>query len=196
MGGGHSFDGDRHIQLRRYGTEELADILEARANQGLGKDFVTRDQVRSIANHVAGVARFGIQSLYAAAELAVERSHETIRPTDIDNSYDRALHRIRQSNLNSFPLHHHVLYELIRTAGDITASDLHERYENAAERLYVGYPQTPIGKRSRRNKLTKLRECDLIEHEGPPQNRVYRVLDYDLESIANNSEISKIKYKT
>ncbi len=40
--------------------------------------MVTQDQLQTIANHVAGVARFGIQSLYAAAELAVERSRETI----------------------------------------------------------------------------------------------------------------------
>ncbi len=60
MSGSHSFDGDRHIQLRRYGTDELADILEARAKQGLAKDLVTRKQLRTIANHVAGVARFGI----------------------------------------------------------------------------------------------------------------------------------------
>ena len=128
MNGSHSFDGDRHIQLQRYGTEELADILEARANQGLAKDLVTRDQLRTIANHVAGVARFGIQSLYAAAELAVERSHEKIQALDIDDSYDRALHRIRQSNLNFLPLHHHILYELIHVAVEVSASELHERY--------------------------------------------------------------------
>jgi Cdc6-like AAA superfamily ATPase len=60
MGDSHSFDGDRHIQVQRYGTEELADILEARAYKGLAKDLVTRDQLRTIANHVAGIARFGI----------------------------------------------------------------------------------------------------------------------------------------
>jgi len=108
---------------------------------------------------------------------------------DIEDSYDRALHRIRQSNLNSLPLHHHVLYELIRVAGEVSASELHERYENAAEQLYAGYPQTPIGKRSRRNKLTKLREYELVEHEGPPQNRVYRVLDGELESVIEVTEI-------
>jgi hypothetical protein len=39
-----------------------------------------------------------------------------------------------------------VLYELIRVAGEASASDLHERYENAAEQLYASFPQTPIGK--------------------------------------------------
>jgi Cdc6-like AAA superfamily ATPase len=188
MGGSHSFDGDQHIQLRRYGTEELADILEARANKDLAKDLVTRDQFRTIASHVAGVARFGIQSLYAAAKLTVERSHETIRPGDIDDSYDRALHRIRQSNLNSLPLHHHVLFELIRVAGEISASEPNERYDNATEQLYAGYPQTPIGKRSRRDKLAKHREYELIEHEGPPQSRVHRVLDSELESVIDIAE--------
>jgi Cdc6-like AAA superfamily ATPase len=113
MNGSHSFDGDHHIQLQRHGTEELADILEIRANQGLAKDLVTRNQLRTIANHVAGIARFGIQSLYAAAELAVELSHETIRAVDIEDSYDQALRRIRQSNLNSLPLHYHIAYEII-----------------------------------------------------------------------------------
>jgi Cdc6-like AAA superfamily ATPase len=133
IGSSHSFDGDRHIQLRRYGTEELADILEARANQGLAKDLVTQDQLRPIANHVAGVARFGIQALYADAELAVKRSHARLRPLDVDDAYDRAFHRVRQSNRNSLPLHHHVLYELIRVADEVSAPQLHERYENAAE---------------------------------------------------------------
>jgi Cdc6-like AAA superfamily ATPase len=188
MSGDHSFDGDCHIQLQRYGTEELADVLKIRAKQDLAKDLVARKQLRTIANHVAGVAWFGIQSLYVAAELVVERSHETIRPANIEDSYDRALHRVRQSNLNSLPPHHHVLYELIRVAGEIPASELHDRYENAAEELYAGYPQTPIGKRSRGNKLSKLREYELIEHEGQLQSRVYRVLDSELESVIDIAE--------
>jgi len=146
VGDSHPSDGDIHIQLRGYGTDVLADILEASANQVLPKDHVTRDQLRSIANHVAGVARFGIQTLYAVVELAVEGSHETIQSVDIDDSYDQAFHRIRQSKLNSLPLDDHVLYELIRVAGEVTASELHERYENAAEQLYAGSPKTPIGK--------------------------------------------------
>ena len=81
-----------------------------------------------------------------------------------------------------------MLYELIRVAGEVPASELHNRYENTAEQLYAGYPQTPIGKRSRRNKLVKLREYELIEHEGPPQNRVYRVLDSELESVIDIAE--------
>jgi Cdc6-like AAA superfamily ATPase len=111
--GSRPFDGDRHIQIQRYGTKKLAGILKARANQGLAKSLDTRDQFRTIANHVAGVAWFGIQSLYTSAELAVERSHETIRSADINDSYDQALHRIRQLKPNSLPLHHLILYKII-----------------------------------------------------------------------------------
>jgi Cdc6-like AAA superfamily ATPase len=62
-----------------------------------------------IANHVAGVACFSIQSLRAAAELADERLHTKIEYEDIEDSYERALHRIRQSNLDSLPIYHHIL---------------------------------------------------------------------------------------
>jgi len=39
---------------------------------------ISRQQLRSIANGVAGVARFGIRSLRAAAEIADERGHSEI----------------------------------------------------------------------------------------------------------------------
>lgn len=42
----HSFDGDRDIQSQQYGTEELANILKARSNQGLEKNLVTQNQLR------------------------------------------------------------------------------------------------------------------------------------------------------
>ena len=66
-------------------------------------------------------------------------------------------------------------------AGEIPASELHARYEELSERVYYGHDLTPIGKRSRRNKLAKLQEYDLIEYEGPTQNRVYRVRDEAIE---------------
>jgi hypothetical protein len=144
MIGSHIFVGDQHVQLERYGTEGLANIIEARANQDLAKHLVTREHLRTTANHIVSVARFGIQSLYAAAELAVERSHETFQAVDIEDSYDQAFSRIRQSNLNLIPLHHNISHELIRLAGEVSASDVHERYESAAEQLYAGYPYTPI----------------------------------------------------
>lgn len=169
------------IRLGRYSVDELSSILRARADQGLPRHVVTDEQLQTIANEVAGVARFGIQALRAAAELANERGHPRIRDVDVADSFERAQHRIRQTNLRSLPFHHHVLYALIHGAGGLSASDLHARYEEVAEHVYYGHDLTPIGKRSRRNKLAKLQEYDLIEYEGPAQNRAYRVVDETIE---------------
>jgi len=83
-----------------------------------------------------------------------------------DSRTDRALHLSWRSNFKLLPLHNYALYELIRVAGEVTASELHERYDNAAEQLFAGSQQTPIEKRSSRNKLTNLREYDMTGHKG------------------------------
>jgi len=68
----------------RYGVDELSSILRARADQGLPPNVVTDDQLRTIADEVAGVARYGIQALRAAAELATERGHHRVRDVDLE----------------------------------------------------------------------------------------------------------------
>ena len=109
----------------------------------------------------------------------------------VEDSFERAQHHIRQANLRLLPVHHHALYALIHDAGEISATDLHARYEELSERVYYGHDLTPIGRRSRRNKLAKLQEYDLIEHEGPPQNRVYSVLDDDIDPPVDDLDISQ-----
>jgi Cdc6-like AAA superfamily ATPase len=165
------------IQLDRFGVDELADILERRADIGLRSGVVSREQLQRIADEVAGVARAGIQSLRAAAELAREREHGEIRDVDVDDSFERARRRIREANLRSLPWHHQVLYALVHEAGTIGAGELHDRYDQVSEQLYEDSPKTPIGKRSRRNKLSKLRDYGLVLDEGKRQNRKYRVVD-------------------
>lgn len=94
------------IGLDRYHIDELAAILRARAEKGLAKSVVTDPQLERIADEVAGVARYGIQSLHAAAQLATERDHWTIEEQDITDSFARAQRRIRRLNLRSLPVHH------------------------------------------------------------------------------------------
>jgi hypothetical protein len=100
---------------------------------------------------------------------------------DVEASFERARRRIQSANLDSLTLHHHILYSLIYEGGRVKANELHEMYEGLDEDVYYGYNTTSIGKRSRRNKLSKLREYDLIGQEGPAQNRVYFVLDESIE---------------
>ncbi|WP_338740362.1 Cdc6/Cdc18 family protein [Haloplanus salilacus] len=178
------FDGDHHIRLTRYTATELADILEPRAEFGLESGAVSREQLVTIGNIVAGVARRGIQTLRWAAKIAENQDHDAITDRDITDGRARAQTEIRESNLRSLPYHHHVLYELIRAHDTLESSKLHDSYEAIQEHAYAkNRPQHPISRRARRTKLDKLREYDLIdwtEHED--NSRMYRVIDASIAS--------------
>jgi len=169
------------LTLDRYGVDELANILGARARAGLPPTAVTRGQLERIADDVAGVAREGIQALRAAAEIAAERGHGTIEDDDIDDAYARARHRIRGSNLRSLPFHHHVLYALVFEVDGLDGATLHDRYDAVAEAAYADHRLTPVGKRSRRNKLRKLIAYDLVERVGPDHDPTYVAVDEGVE---------------
>lgn len=176
------FSGDNHLTLNRYGVDELADILNERAQSGLAGDYVTRRQLEWIADEAAGVARRGIQALRAAAEIAGERHHETIEQEDVEDGFPRARRRIREANLTSLPYHHQVLYALIHAAdGNIKITDLNQRYDELGPLAYADVPQTPISRRSRRNKLRKLIDYDLVADEGENTDRMLWVVDRDVE---------------
>jgi Cdc6-like AAA superfamily ATPase len=177
------FDGDHHIRLTRYTDTELADILEPRAEFGLESGAVTREQLVTIGNLVAGVARRGIQTLRWAATIADNREHDAITDRDITDGRVRAKTEIRESNLRSLPYHHHVLYELIRAHHTLESGDLHDSYDAVRERAYADRPSHPISRRDRRTKLAKLREYDLIDWtEHDDNSRTYRVVDASISS--------------
>lgn len=177
------FDGDHHLRLTRYTATELADILEPRAEFGLESGAVSRGQLVTIGNIVAGVARRGIQTLRWAAKIAEHRDHDSITDRDITDGRVRAQTEIRESNLRSLPYHHHVLYELIRAHHTLESSDLHDTYDAVQECGYADRPQQPISRRDRRTKLSKLREYDLIEWtEHDDNSRTYRVVDAAISS--------------
>lgn len=177
--------GDRfgsEIRLDRFGVDELADILQRRAEAGLqngvgpGGD-VRRDLLKRIADDVAGVARAGIQTLRAAAELAEEREHRCIREPDIDDAHARARRTIRETNLESLPFSHQFLYALVQRHGEISSEALWERYDEVASDAWNGRLDTPPTRRARRNHLQKLREYDLV---ATADNRTHSPVDSDL----------------
>jgi Cdc6-like AAA superfamily ATPase len=181
--------------LDRYSVDELADILEARANLGLPSESVTRGQLETIADEVAGVARNGIQSLRQAALRAEELQHDRITDEDVSKSFERARRHIRELNLESLPFHHQLLYELIRMGDGLQAGELHERYEVVADQAYHGREQTPISERSRRLKLSKLESYDLIEVEGENRHRSYTASDKRVEpAIRVNLKVNSNNY--
>ena len=66
------------IELDKYGTSELADILYARAREGLKYGTVERDTLERLTDLAAGIARRGIFRLHASAVLAERRRHTSI----------------------------------------------------------------------------------------------------------------------
>ena len=170
------------LTLDRYGTDELADILEPRAEKGLEHGVVARRQLGMIADEVAGIARFGIYSLLAAATLAQDRDHHTVRDEDVAGAYPLAREWMRQAALDSLSFHHHLLYALVRDAGEIDGETLHDRYDAVADRAYDGRSRTPLAERSQRRKLRKLDEYDLVERLGSTRDRRYAVIDESVRS--------------
>ncbi len=177
------FSGEHHITLDRYAPDELADILEPRAEQGLDPDGWSRPVLEDVADEVAGRARDAIQTLKWAARLAGERDREVITAQEIVDGHDEATREIRAAALKSLPFHHHVLYELVRRNGPIKSHALHEAYEAIATETYATQLVTAIGKRSRTLKLRKLAEYGLIEWDDHEDNsRTYRVTEPQIES--------------
>ena len=178
---------DVEIQLDRFGVDELADILERRAEAGLRNGVgpsgdVRREHLERIADDVAGVARAGIQTLRAAAELAEERKHQRIREADVDDAHARARRTIREANLESLPFSHRFLYALIRRHGEVSSEALWERYDEVASDAWNGRLDTPPTRRARRNHLQKLREYDLV---ATADNRTHSPVDSDLAAGIN-----------
>lgn len=179
------FEGEHHLPLTRYTSGELADILAERAARGLHPAAVERAQLEEIADRVAGVARRGIQTLRAAAAVAGERGHAEIQARDIADGYQRAREQIREANLNSLPIHHHVLYSLIRQEGPLTGTELHAFYDEMADSAYQGRAQTPVSRRWRRTILAKLVSYDLVDRVEQDGDVQYMPIDLSLRSPLN-----------
>ncbi|NHN63835.1 AAA family ATPase [Haloarcula sp. JP-Z28] len=173
---------DRSLQLDKFTTSELTDILEARQRVGLEGGAISRGQLRMLADGAAGVARRGIFALRAAAELATERGHTTIEDVDVEDSFDRARRQLREQALESLPLHHHILYEIIRRKGEVQTAAINDRYDAISTVAYDGYDQMPISKRDRRTKLQKLVDYDLVDRRDEDRKRVYWACDRSISS--------------
>jgi hypothetical protein len=67
--------------------------------------------------------------------------------------------------------------------GELVARELHQRYREKAETVYYGRERMPVQQRARRNKLSKLREYELVEWDEDVDERVYRVVDESVEPL-------------
>jgi Cdc6-like AAA superfamily ATPase len=177
----------RDVRLDTYGTDELADILEPRAEAGLHSGVVTRRQLEALADKGEGVARLGIRCLKAAAEIANERGHTTIEDVDVADCKPRARRDVRCSNLRSLSLHHQIFYALLHKWGPLTSSALNDHYDAVAEDFYYDSDLTAVSRRYRRDVLAKLDQYELIER-GDGSDPEHRVTDLGVEPLVDVPE--------
>ncbi|WP_121744432.1 Cdc6/Cdc18 family protein [Natronorubrum halophilum] len=175
------FRGDSQIDYRKYHVPELVDILEPRVEHGLIGRPVSTDQLEWIADETGGVARWAIKSVLAAAELAGERGHESIHESDVADSFERAKAKIREANLQSLPVTHQRLYELVRAVGPTGGVKMKRAYLEHQEAI-AGRDNDPVTWRQAGNYLSKMEDYDLIRMPGETNATVYEAVDSELEA--------------
>ena len=112
--------------------------------KSLDQNYVTSEQLETIADEVAGVSRNGIQALQQAALQTEEPQHDQVADRDVSNPFKRARRYIRELNLEILPFHHQLLYELVRMCDRLEVGKLNDQHDYIAGRAYRGGEQTPV----------------------------------------------------
>ncbi|SFR34094.1 Cdc6/Cdc18 family protein [Halogeometricum limi] len=157
------------IELEKYRTDELADIVAGRVEAGLHPGAADRETLERIADLAAGDARLAITLLRRAAERAEIRSLDTLNPDLVEDVADSASIEVHERNKERLSTHQRLLYSIISESGEIAASDLHDEYEHKA--------QSPKSRPTRRRYLASLEQYDLIEQLGATRGSRYRVTE-------------------
>nr|WP_305148810.1 Cdc6/Cdc18 family protein [Halobellus inordinatus] len=158
--------GAAKISLEKYHHDELCDILWGRIHAGIASGVVEEETVDYIADVAAGDARHAITLLRRAVRDAVESGDETLTGDHVRKVREDAREEIHDRNVDTLGTHQRHLYEIIKDAGEISAKDLHARYE--------GRVADPRAKSTRRKYLQSLEHYKLIESAGSTRARRYR----------------------
>jgi len=151
------------LSMESYSHSEMMDILWGRIEAGLRSDRVDDRAVDQIADLSAGDAREAIALLRRAARSADERITADI-VSAIRTETEAELDNLLREKLGT---HHQILYDIIRSEKEISASKLRRRYENRAS--------SPKSRSTRRRYLTSIENYGLIESVGSGKGTVYRV---------------------
>ncbi|WP_435333591.1 Cdc6/Cdc18 family protein [Haloarchaeobius sp. TZWWS8] len=161
------------IRMTPYATDQLVAILADRVRLGFEPDTVAREHLERIADAAAGDARLAIGILRAAAQSAHEAGATAVRPGDVTAAIPEAEQDVRRRTLSKLSAHQRVLYEIVRDAGEVSGTDLHETYEERVDDPHV--------RRTRRKHLNKLCEYGLLEKTGEGRARTYRLVEPEAE---------------
>jgi len=154
------------IKFGRYSINQLVTILEDRVRWGVEPDAIGTEQLELIADHAAGDARIAIGIFRNAARVAQQNSHTQITADIIEDVVSEAKSEIRQKTTDKLTEHQQALYDIITDTGEISPSDLYDRYCTAVD--------DPKTQRMVRNHLSKLEQYNLISASGATKARTYQ----------------------
>ncbi|ELZ96030.1 orc1/cdc6 family replication initiation protein [Haloferax mucosum ATCC BAA-1512] len=155
----------RRIDFDCYSTQELAEILQARADHAFRPGAVSTRQLEAIASAADGDARTAIRSLRLASEAATENGYLRISDANVEEAIPDAREELRQKSLSQLTAEQRLVYDIVRDYGPISPADLYERYEDRVEDSKT--------KRTVRSYLSKMRHYNLVEHHGSRNDRSY-----------------------
>ena len=162
--------GAARVELDRYSHQQMCDILSARVVNGLAPGVVERETVEYIADVAAGDARMGITLLRRTVKRAMVADRERITIEDVKASEESAREVIHERNVSTLSTHQRHLYEIIKDAGELTASELHDRYE-----ARVGEPRAPG---TRRRYIRGLERYKMVRSTGEGRGTRYEYIGY------------------
>jgi archaeal cell division control protein 6 len=164
------------IEFPQYSPEQLASILQERAEKSLLPEAWCRADLERIAKASGGDARIAIQTLRTAAYLAEKGRVPQIRPGDIQEALRKTGGLKRRYALNNLSDDHRLLYRIVEESGTIKAGDLWKRYGSQAKEHSLG----PMARRTFQHHKRRLLELRLLEEKqgrGRGNVRFLRVVE-------------------
>jgi len=149
----------KQIEFRPYTEDDLAYILERRAELALNPDFWNRKTLDRIAELAEGDARVAIQTLKNAAYNAENELSRKIKEKHIREGYNSAKDIKKTYLLNKLTTHHRLLYDLVKERKTIHSGHLWKVYlERCAELNKQAIALRPFSEY-----MNKLIELDLVQ---------------------------------
>ncbi len=162
----------RQIGFSTYSSDELANILEQRADNAFNAECWTRAALGQIAELSEGDARTSVQILRKAAELAESSHVDNILNEHITEAWDSTRELRKKYSLERLSEHHKLIYKVINEQPGNSSGKIWEAYAKSC--LQKG--KKPIATRTFSDYITKLIDLNLIKAEYIGRNvRAFRI---------------------
>jgi Cdc6-like AAA superfamily ATPase len=148
------------IRLSAYSSEQVFEILKAKAEKALAKWSYSDAIIRRIAEKVKGNIALGINALKLAALRAESRNKKAIEESDLPEIEDCPI---------KLSIDEKLLLKILQEWKSLPASRLYE--------LYVQNTRHPKGERSFRNYMENLCSKGLVKAIGEKRGRIYEVVE-------------------